>query len=292
MSQQIAKSLAAVLRSLGNVLQAFFQRHPLYFFALLVIVYLISRLVVTAPTARVGLLCAFITFISVVIYVSSRRLAETTFTFALGLFTVFNVEWGSRESLLFIAFFLVFVAIVFIIMSVRLASQKESILTQAAVHYDPAGDSSKALRDLNAVASATTEHEWLSVLERSEITRYFAFRRVPIDHMKRMMPLVERVAMVAAIPPVQAATFVHILYLYVRPSEPGALDQLTPLVSEVLSMPCVPSDFFAVFERTRKYVVSRHTEWDVYIGLIRSSFQRGLSVDDIVRDLKIRHVDL
>ena len=288
--QKVQRSLSEATRATGNVTSELFRRFPVFFFVGLVILIYVAQAAIASGRWGVVFLCLLILVVSIGIYVKTRSYAETALAFILGLFTVFTISWDTGLMWIFVVFFLSFTAIIFMIGSVRLAAQKEAILTQAALFLDSVDYKATRSR-LDSVVAENTPYQQIDIIERAEIVRTFAFRRVPLEHMKGLMKLTEAVGSLSAIPYPQAADFVCVLYQFFRPSSIDELTKLENFVNHVLRLPCSPVEFFAIFQKTRKYLVTRTVSPPDYLRFIRQTVERGLSVDDVLEAFQDHYGD-
>lgn len=189
-------SLLAALSALKVVTQTLFKKMPVLF---LVVVYLVDlgiRGYLAAGFSTTYLLGMLILTLSIGIYVSTRSFSETTLSFVLGMLTIYSIDWKKENISLFIILYLAYIVVTFCISSVRLAAKQESILTQAACKLDISNYKAVYNR-LKVISEKSTKYSQLSILGKSEIIRYLAFRQVNIDEYEDAINIIELIKSVS-----------------------------------------------------------------------------------------------
>lgn len=282
MNKQILRSFSFLMRQLGNVTAQTARKFPLFVFILLALLFFLGTVISKNPYFTVGLLCAVVTLVSTIIYKKTRNYGETALTFILGLFTVFSISWDPYKVRIFIAFFVAFTAIIFIISSSRVSMKKESILTQASIYYD--FENQKAVyQSFDKLSNLSREYAQLNSIKRAECIRYFAFRQIPIDEMQGMLTSVELISTVTAIGHLKVAEFICTLYTTFKtsPQSDKAISHIKEFVDNMLSFPCPPEDFFQIFDYTRKYLLLNKVSFAEYLDLLKEHTRLGLTPEDI-----------
>ncbi|NQV16324.1 hypothetical protein HQ531_12760 [bacterium] len=277
---KVTGSFYEAMRQLWVVLISLIQKNPTFPIIILIILAWIIMQIAGAPQLTTSILCFIVTILSWAIYISRKDFGETGLTFILGLFTVFSVDWNTETAALFITFFLFFTILIMMTYSVRLAADKESILTQAAIYYSP-NSSTSIMREFERIVSSNSKHGMLSINQRSAIVRFFAFRRVPLDHMSRLLDSTELIFVVADIESMLAARFIHSLYLTLQSMDGDEFKEIGIFLDRIITIACSPTEFFQIFDATKRYLLKGTVNRQEYIKIIDKLFRDGFSVEDI-----------
>lgn len=185
-----SKSLFEAISALKAVTETLFKKMPVLF---LVVVYLADlgiRSYLSAGWSTTYLLGVLIFIISIGIYINTKSFSETTLSFVLGILTIYSIDWKKTNITLFVSLYLAYIVVTFLISSIRLAANQESILIQAACKMDI--DKYKDVYDrLKNISQKSTKYSQLSILDKSEIIRYLAFRQVSIDEYEEAINMIE-----------------------------------------------------------------------------------------------------
>lgn len=212
-------SLLAALSALKVVTQTLFKKMPVLF---LVVVYLVDlgiRGYLAAGFSTTYLLGMLILTLSIGIYVSTRSFSETTLSFVLGMLTIYSIDWKKENISLFIILYLAYIVVTFCISSVRLAAKQESILTQAACKLDISNYKAVYNR-LKVISEKSTKYSQLSILGKSEIIRYLAFRQVNIDEYEDAINIIELIKSVCQAEITPCCEIYYGFYTYCRNQSP------------------------------------------------------------------------
>lgn len=131
-SGQLGNSFKDVIESFLNVGGDLMRKFPLIvviFFGFLFLgIYSICES--EAPTKL--MVSILIGIFSVGVYLKNKNYSETILTLFLGLLTVFSIEWSKTNTLIFTGVLFSFSVIFFLISALRISSELETILNQAA----------------------------------------------------------------------------------------------------------------------------------------------------------------
>lgn len=279
--KQIKSHLFLVIKQLGNVTWALIRQFPgLIFFSLIMFLIAFDRLKENSQTIII-VLCIVVTLLSIIIYMRSNRFDETALTFILGLFTVFSISWNKEKAIVFAVFFTLFAWFIFLISSIKLASKLESILIDASVNYN-LNNNDHCFKSLKAICNKTSKNGYLNTLEKSEVVRFFAFKKIPFEHIEPLLDMCESCIMISHYKPEKVASFIYSLYVTL-----GYLDneidsyELEKTIDQIVILPCSLADFIEIFEVTRKYILQNRIDFSEYIRNIKDSIKNGLSPTDI-----------
>jgi hypothetical protein len=288
-----SKSLIEALNSLASVTQTLFSKMPVLF---LVIIYLIDlgiRGYLSAGFSVTTLLGILILFISIGLYISTKSFAETTLSFILGVLTIYTIDWESANITLFVILYLSYVILAFFISSIRLAAKQESILVQAACKLD-IDDYDSVYKRIKEISQKSTKNNQLSIIQKSEIIRYLAFRQVIIGEYGEAINIVELIKGVTQIDLIQCCEIYYSFYTYIynrRPSPPNISREIEKMFDKVTTLTIAYNEFFEVFSNTKRILVEDKINYDKYLTEIRLYALKGYSSTDITEILKSEYLN-
>ncbi|MDD2299677.1 MAG: hypothetical protein PHS04_00935 [Tissierellia bacterium] len=288
-----SKSLIEALNSLASVTQTLFLKMPVLF---LVIIYLIDlgiRGYLSAGFSVTTLLGILILFISIGLYINTKSFAETTLSFILGVLTIYAIDWESANITLFVILYLSYVILAFFISSIRLAAKQESILVQAACKLD-IDDYDSVYKRIKEISQKSTKHNQLSIIEKSEIIRYLAFRQVIIGEYDEAINIIELIKGVTQIDLIQCCEIYYSFYTYIynrRPSPPNISREIEKMFDKVTTLTIAYNEFFDIFSNTKRILVEDKIKYDKYLTEIRLYALKGYSSADITEILKSEYLN-
>lgn len=278
-----SNSLFEALTALKTVTQTLFKKMPILF---LVVVYLIDlgiRCYLSAGWSTTYLLGLLILIISIGIYVSSKSLSETTLSFVLGILTIYSIDWEKANITLFVILYLAYIVVTFYISAIRLAAKQESILTQAACKLDIDNYKDVYTR-LKTISQKSTKYNQLSILDKSEIIRYLAFRQVIIGEYEEAINMIELIKNVCQAEIAPCCEIYYGLYTYCHnqtPTPPNISNEVKKMFDKVTTLTISYLEFFEIFAQTKRILVENVLSFDKYLLEIRSLALQGYSSADI-----------
>lgn len=290
---KIGKSLLNMLLALKSVTQTLFKKMPVLF---LVIIYLLDlgiRSYLSAGFSTVYLLGILILIISISIYISTKSVSETTLSFVLGILTIYSIDWEEANITLFVILYLVYIVVVFYISAIRLAARQESILVQAACKLDM--DDYKNVYDrLKRISQKSTKFNQLSILEKSEIIRYLAFRQVIIGEYEEAINIIELIKGVCQEEIAPCCEIYYGFYSYChnqKPMPPNISKEVERMFDKVTTLTVPYSEFFDIFSQTKRILVEKKLSFDRYLTEIKVMALKGYSSTDISDMMKEKYLD-
>ncbi len=288
-----SNSLIEALKSLVIVTQSLFSKMPVLFLALIYLIDLGIRGYLSAGFSVTALLGALILFISIGVYTSTKSFAETTLSFILGILTIYTIDWETANITLFVILYLSYVILVFFISSIRLAAKQESILVQAACKLDM-DDYDAVYKRIKGISQQSTKHNQLSIIEKSEIIRYLAFRQVIIGEYEEAINVIELIKGVCQIELIQCCEIYYSFYTYIynrRPTPPNITRTVEKMFDKVTTLTVAYNEFFEIFSSTKRILVEDKINYDKYLTEIRIYALKGYSSTDIIEILKSNYLN-
>lgn len=274
-------NLKAVLTALFNLMGSLFRRHPIFF---LVLAYLIGTglMLFTETKNKMEFgLCILITFVSVIIYVQTKKYAETMLSFMIGILTIFTINWDGNNSKMFIVFYIGINVLFFFLNSISLATKIETELTHAASYIDT--NNFKLIYDeLHSIASKSTKYNQLNSIDKSEIIKKLAYARIETNQMYLSIVHIEMIKVVFGLSISEAFEFYkNIHYVVLRST--NYID-ISLYIETILlkALPISPSEFIEIFNMTKKHLISGKLDLDAYLCNIEDCLFRGYSIEEII----------
>jgi hypothetical protein len=147
---------------------------------------------------------AFFLILGCVLY-AKKGVIEAMVTFALGMFTAFTVPWNRSYFIIFAIATLLFVVLIILLSSIKLAAAVQSTMTMAANFYSHQ-DHEANLQELKAVNASSTFGGTLLPTDRANAVLFFAQRKVPVEIMKELIRNVDQICTVTQVSQVKVET--------------------------------------------------------------------------------------
>lgn len=286
------KSLFEALTALKAVTQTLFKKMPVLF---LVVVYLSDlgiRSYLSTGWSTTYLLGLLILIISIGIYVSSKSLSETTLSFVLGILTIYSIDWEKANITLFIILYLAYIVVTFCISTIRLNAKQESILTQAACKLD-IDNYKDVYKRLKSISQKSTKYGQLSILDKSEIIRYLAFRQVIIGEYEEAINMIELIKNVCQAEIAPCCEIYYGFYTYCHnqtPIPPNISKEVEKMFDKVTTLTISYLEFFEIFAQTKRILVEKAVSFDKYLLEIKLLALQGYSSVDISEIMREKYL--
>jgi hypothetical protein len=211
-------SLRETLRSLRAAFGGAYALHPALFVAVAVV--FVLALIKVIPILHSNVLyaavaAAFFLILGCVIY-AKKGAVEAMVSFAVGMFTAFTVPWDRSYFIIFAIAILLFIVLIILLSSIKLAAAIQSTMTMAANFYTHQ-DHERNLRELKAVNSSGTFGGTLLPVERAKAVLFFAQRKVPVEIMKELVRYVDQISTVTQVGQVKIETMLYKVYQTTAP---------------------------------------------------------------------------
>lgn len=287
-----SKSLFEAISALKAVTQTLFKKMPVLFLVVIYLVDLVIRSYLSTGWSTTYLLGLLILIISIGIYVSTKSFSETTLSFVLGILTIYSIDWENANITLFLVLYLAYIVVTFYISSIRLAAKQESILTQAACKLDM-DDYKNVYKRLKNISQKSTKYGQLSILDKSEIIRYLAFRQVIIGEYEEAINMIELIKSVCQAEIVPCCEIYYGFYTYCynqKPTPPNISKEVEKMFDKVTTLTISYLEFFEIFAQTKRILVETKLPFDKYLLEIRLMALKGYSSTDISDIMRENHL--
>lgn len=291
MGTNLRNSLEKSIKALSNVIRDIFRKIPYLFFVVAWSIYRIVNEYFNTVEHKQFILCLLIFVVSVGIYAKNKSISETMLTFMIGVLTVFTIDWEEADFRLFMFFYLVFNLMIFVIGSINLAVKKDNILIQAANSLCNEFNYDEIHRRLNKIFDRSTPNNQLAPIERAEVIRFLAFRRIDIDDMLKALSSIEIIKTVWEIDLSKACGVFYTLYVFSYNHFPhkNASKNTIELFNKILTIALPPEQFFELFLKTKKKIISGEMDFETYIKKIKELAINGMDSCEIIEELTKPH---
>lgn len=287
-----SKSLFEAIKALKDVTQTLFKKMPVLFLVLVYLIDLGIRSYLSAGWSTTYLLGLLILLISIGIYVSTKSFSETTLSFVLGILTIYSINWEEANITLFVILYLVYIVVVFYISAIRLAAKQENILIQAACKLDMS-DYKNIYKRLKGISQKSTKHNQLSILDKSEVIRYLAFRQVIIGEYEEAINLIELIKSVCQAEIIPCCEIYYGFYTYCnnkKPTPPNISKEVERMFDKVTTLTLSYLEFFEIFSETKRILVEEKLNFDKYLLEIKLMALEGYSGSDISEIMREKYL--
>lgn len=275
-AEQSAKgSLRETSRSLRAAFAAAFALRPSLFVvvACALAIALTQGIPVMHSTVFYTAVAAFFFLLLGCVLYTKKGVIEATVTFAVGMFTAFTVPWTHSYFIVFVTAILIFVVLIILFSSIKLAAAVQATMTMAANLYYR--DHQHNLQELKAVYASGTPGETLTSVDRANAILFFAQRKLPADIMNN---LIRKVFQICTVTQIDQAKIETLLYkIYQATAEPREdLDTHISLVENyLLEGPGSPEELVESFIHTSFFVKDRNMHFNAYMATLYRGIERG-----------------
>lgn len=283
----IPQSLFNSYRALVSLIKTLYKGMPglMLVFSLLVI-YLATQLAINT-TAMITILSFVIIISSILIYSKSNNYGEAVLALSAGLFTVYTVTWTPSLFLGFIIVWVLFTIIVFLIISVRMAANIESIYLQASSSLHNTKYTDIQMKQKLESISNSLKDSILMPEERAEIIRLFSFRKIELEKMQVALKWVNIYYAITKIPYMDIAHFVAAIIKNTSIFDSGVSidDVFDYIYVGMRDTPASPDEYMEAFKKTRHILASTRSTI-LYFRTLNDFFYSGEPASDIENFVK------
>ncbi len=273
-------TLLQALRELKGTLQAANRIVP----GCVVVGLILSATVVFVTTSSlqwmIGLVVLLVLFFSFLIYASTQNYGESALALVAGLLTAYTVDWTVGKFTAFVFAWAGLSLGALLLSSVRIAAKVEEIIVDAA-NVIGDGDRKELRKRLEAI-SKKAETKMLGPVERAELIRLFAFRRLPIESMVYALRATEVMTVITGANHDIVGAFVIDVYKIFK-SDPGPRfnNLLDRIYAHMRASSVSPSEFIEAFRDSRFVALSSDNSPEEYFHKLIEALSRGVSPNEI-----------
>jgi hypothetical protein len=282
----IQRSSKQSFRALASAVKALYGAAPA-----VVIVGALLTVGVVAVAAQAGplmvtVILIIVLLVSIVVYGTTQSYGEAALALAAGLLSVYSVDWTVPRFIGFVGVWFAFSAAALLIASVRMHAEVEATYLQGAFALgDPSDTASikQAERTLRAIGEKYRDRGGgLNPVERAQILRMFAFRRIPLSVMPSGLSAVGTLSTATYTEPLLVAKFVTDVTKAIEGTQADHLEEsLVLLVSTIRDCAAAPEEFFRAFESGRHLLLGGVLPIGAFLSQIRSALEAGVPPEEI-----------
>jgi lysylphosphatidylglycerol synthetase-like protein (DUF2156 family) len=273
--RRIRGSLREVQRNLRSASAGAYALHPTLF-AFVAVIFAVA-LVEVIPLMRSAVLYATVAavlflILGCILYIK-KGAVEAAVTFALGMFTAFTVPWGRSYFIVFVVTILLFIVLIIVLSSIKLAAAKQLTMTIAANFYTHQAHEDN-LRELNEVYDSNDYGGAMMPEDRAKAVLFFAQRKIPTDIMKAMIRNVDQISTVTQVDQVKIETLLY--KMYQATTDKRDIDaHLTLMQNYLLEGPASVEELVEAFIHTAFFIQDKPIPFERYLGILTDGLARG-----------------
>jgi hypothetical protein len=205
--ESIGKSFYEVWLAFTATLQSLYKLAPCLVIVMTLVIAGVTWLALFSSKVMLGTVLLVVLGVAMIVYVSTQNYGEAALALVAGLLTTYSVTWNGKRFIGFIAVWSGFSFLALMISSVRIASKQESIYRQASLALaDDGMNSSLIEKQLQSIGKASMKIA-LGPVERAEVIRVFAFRRLSLTVMEAGLKAVAMLSIITEVNSLVVARF-------------------------------------------------------------------------------------
>jgi len=227
--------------------------------------------------------------VSLGIFAARGDFGESILSLVGGLLAVFAIDWTVGYYIAFMASWLGFSFFAILIASLKIASKAEDIYRMAALRIAEEGEDHEPIESRLRSIGESRSLKMLGPIERAEIIRVLAFRKVPIDLFEPCLKAVEILSTITKCDNQSISIFVSDFILSFKPDTSGEATRLVDTLYDVIrDVPVPPEEFFRAFARSRRLLISQVHPPIEFLNALRRCLTSGYAADEIHDELLTR----
>jgi hypothetical protein len=288
----IQRSSKQSFRAFASVVKALYGAAPAVVVVGALLTAGVVAVAVQAGSLMVTVVLIIVLLVSIVVYGSTQSYGEAALALAAGLLSVYSVDWTVPRFIGFVGVWFAFSAAAVLISSIRLFSEVESIYLQGAFALgDPSDVNSikQAEGILRVIGERYKSQGGLSPVEKAQILRMFAFRRIPLAVMPSGLSAVDTLSTATYTEPLLVAKFVTDVTKAIEDTHEDHLaESLALLVGTIRDCAASPEEFFQAFESGRHLLLGRVLPVGEFLVQIRSALETGVRSEEVGEYMRAR----
>jgi hypothetical protein len=270
-NEPVSSSLAA-LRTAVQAANSLVPGVMVVFCLVMALVIAVSLLSVTLME---GMAVLVVVSASLFVYFKSNDYAEASVTLAVGLLTLFTVDWTTGRFIAFIVAWVGLMSLILLISSVKLAAKAEAIYVFAA-QFAGMADLVAARKALEAIGK-DRNIPGLGPIECAEVIRVLAVRKVPVSVMSLALSRTAMFVVLTKLDCITIAGVVADIYALTNAISPEEWQTVSDLTYEALLQSSVtPEVFIDAFNEGRRSVLSGKADFVSFLRMLQSGLALGV----------------
>ncbi len=183
-NEKIIDSLYNSCAVLISLLKTLYNGMPLLMVSFTFLMIFLAEKIGSNTTFQIGMLTVVIFLSSITVYFKFKNYGEAVLSLSAGLFMVYTVTWTKPLFISFIVVWVMFTIVIFLTTSIRLSSTIQSIYMEATFAIKHSQSPGKECeRQLQAISDGLKDCI-IGPVERAEIIKIFAYRKIPMSDIK------------------------------------------------------------------------------------------------------------
>ncbi len=285
----LKQSLNESFKALGSTIKAAYSLAPCAVVVGGVLVVGITWVTLQWAPLMIGTASLLVVIVSLGIFAVRENFGEATLSLVGGLLTIFAFEWTPARYIAFMTVWFGFAFAALLISSVKLAAKSEDIYRMASLRLANEGDDYQEIEKQLRKIGGSTILKMLGPIERAEIIRILAFRKLPIALFSPCLKAVETLTVITKCDIKTIAIFLADFVLSFSPeSDVDALRLVDTLYDVIKNVPVPPEEFFRAFEASRGLLVSQRISAIEFLEGLEECLTRGVSSNNVYDELLTR----
>ncbi len=277
MAKPKIQTFSQLSKSLADVIAASYKLAPCLVIVLTAVVVGVTAIAVISSTAMVAVVLLLVFAATVVVYASTSQFGEATLALVAGILTAYGVDWTPNRFVGFVAVWTGFCFVALMIASIKVAASSESIYRQAAIAFSESeAERPEIEKGLRAIGD-DRNIEGIGPIERAEVLRLFAYRKIPIEVMPSALRACAMLTVITQIDHKKIGAFIADVFTVFDFIERDLQGKIIDVVYQTMQRSAVPpADFISGFEHARHLVLSRTISPLDFILALKSSLESGI----------------
>lgn len=285
----LKQSLNESFRSLGCTVKAAYDLAPFAVVVGAVLVAGTAWITLQWSPLMIGTASLMVVGVSLCIFAVRENFGEAMLSLVGGLLTIFAFEWTPARYIAFIAAWFGFAFAALLIWSIKLAAKSEDIYRAASLRLADASEDHAPIEKRLRAIGESRNLDMLGPIERAEVIRVLAFRRLPIDLFEQCLKAVGTLSVITKCDIKTIAIFIADFLLSFSPdSDSDARHLVDTLYDVIKDVPVPPEEFFAAFEVSRRLLVSKTIPPLAFLEGLRDCLASGVASHDVYDELLTR----
>ncbi len=277
------------IRELRSTLQAANQLVPCFVVVVVILAAVVIAVSLLSVQLMMGVTILVVLLVSIVVYTQTNNYGEAALALVAGLLTAFTVEWTMGRFVAFVVAWVGLSLFLFLISSVKLAAKTEEIYADAARSINPS-QPTEVQKELTEIGKDRFVR-MLGPIERAEVMRLFAFRKLSVPSMQYGLRAVEMLSTVTSVDHMTVADFVIDVYKIYEVTPGPSYEQLLDYIYNIIrETPVSPSEFMAAFKDSRHLALSGDVDPETFFQHLREALDQGVAPGEVYEHMRRRVV--
>lgn len=269
-------------KALVSAIKSLYKAMPLLMGTFTIIMFCILRIFCLNSTLQMILLTFVIFISSMAVYFKSKNYGEAVLALSAGLFTVYTVNWNYNLVVGFVVVWGAFTIIVMLVTTVKMTAQLEDIYLDAVYAIKTKNEDNKTVeKKLRGIANSL-QKTTLGPIEKAEIIRNFAFKKLSISDMEVGLKWVSVFYVLIRIDYLVLADFVIVVIKQTRSHQNViSIDRIFDYIYEGMrSAAASPTEYIDVFGVSKHHLMKCNNVIN-YFDALKLYFEQDITIDEV-----------